>query len=150
MSSHFPMERPNKVAGRANKMRGVHLAIVVDNTEGEGNPGHRVKVKFPWMNDEESTFYARIAMPMAGDQRGTYFLPDKDDQLLCVFEHGEIDRPIIIGAVWNNKQKPPEKNESGKNNTKLIKSRSGHRLIFDDKDGEEKITIVDKKNKNKI
>src|SRR6185369_6993583 len=57
---------------------------------------------------------------------------------------------IVIGAVWSHKQMPAETNSSGKNNTKLIKSRSGHRLIFDDADGAETITIVDQTKKNKI
>ena len=87
---------------------------------------------------------------MAGKERGTYFLPEVDDQLLVVFEHGDINRPIVIGALWSKKQEPVEVNQSGKNNTKLIKSRSGHRIIFDDKDGAEKVTIVDSTKKNKI
>src|SRR5262249_14292035 len=82
--------------------------------------------------------------------RGTYVLPEIDDQVLVVFEHGDINRPIVIGALWSKKQEPVEVNQSGKNNTKLIKSRSGHRIIFDDKDGAENITIVDKTKKNKI
>jgi hypothetical protein len=52
--------------------------------------------------------------------------------------------------LWSKKQEPVEIHQSGNNNTKLIKSRSGHRLIFDDKEGAEKIVIVDKTNKNKI
>ncbi|HEV7559035.1 MAG TPA: phage baseplate assembly protein V, partial [Kofleriaceae bacterium] len=120
----LPIDRVMSSASRAGKLRGVHLAIVTDNAEGADNPGGRVKVKFPWMNADESTFFARIALPMAGNERGTFFLPEVDDQLLVVFEHGEIDKPVIIGAVWNNKQKAPETNESGKNQTKLIKSRS--------------------------
>ena len=44
----------------------------------------------------------------------------------------------------------PLLSESGKNNTKLIKSRKGHRVIFDDKDGEEKLIVVDRTKKNKI
>jgi hypothetical protein len=87
---------------------------------------------------------------MAGADRGTYVLPEIDDQVLVVFEHGDIGRPIVIGALWSKKQEPVEVNQSGKNQTKLIKSRSGHRIIFDDKDGAEKITIVDKTKKNKI
>src|SRR5579859_6147140 len=100
-----------------SKIRGVQLAIVVDNKDGGDNPGYRVKVKFPWLSDQESTFWARIAVPMAGNDRGTFVLPEIDDQLLVVFEHGEVDRPIVIGAVWNNKQQPVEVNASGKNNT---------------------------------
>jgi phage baseplate assembly protein gpV len=135
---------------RASKIRGVQLAIVIDNKDGEGNPGYRVKVKYPWLNEQEASFWARIAVPMAGPGRGTYVLPEIDDQVLVVFEHGDIDRPIIIGGLWSTKQQPVEVNESDKNNTKLIKSRAGHRIIFDDKDGAEKITIVDKTKKNKI
>src|ERR1043166_4063356 len=137
-------------ASRAAKIRGVQLAIVVDNKDGEGNPGYRVKVKFPWLNEQETTYWARIAVPMAGPDRGTYVLPEIDDQVLVVFEHGDINRPIVIGALWSNEQEPVEVNQSGKNNTKLIKSRSGHRIIFDDKEGAEKITIVDQTERNKI
>ncbi|HEX5064018.1 MAG TPA: phage baseplate assembly protein V, partial [Kofleriaceae bacterium] len=146
----FPIDRPMETALRAAKMRGVHLAIVVENKDGGDNPGYRVCVKYPWMNEQEKSFWARIAIPMAGKERGTYFLPEVDDQLLVVFEHGDINKPIVIGALWSKKQEPVEINESGKNNTKLIKSRAGHRIIFDDKDGAEKITIVDKTKKNKI
>jgi hypothetical protein len=66
------------------------------------------------------------------------------------FEHGDINRPIVVGSLWSRKQEPVEVNQSGKNNTKLIKSRAGHRIIFDDKEGAEKIIIVDKTKKNKI
>jgi phage baseplate assembly protein gpV len=135
---------------RTSKIRGVQLAIVVDNKDGQGNPGYRVKLKFPWLNEQESTFWARIAVPMGGSDRGTYVLPEIDDQVLVVFEHGDINRPIVVGSLWSRKQEPVEINQSGKNNTKLIKSRSGHRIIFDDKEGAEKIIIVDKTKKNKI
>ncbi|HET9623728.1 MAG TPA: phage baseplate assembly protein V, partial [Kofleriaceae bacterium] len=137
-------------ATRGAKIRGAQLAIVVDNKDGGENPGYRIKVKLPWLNDQESTFWARIAVPMAGAQRGTYVLPEIDDQVLVVFEHGDINRPIIIGAIWSNKHQPVETNQTGKNNTKLIKSRTGHRVVFDDKQGAEKISIVDKTKKNKI
>jgi hypothetical protein len=136
--------------GRASKILGVHLAIVVDNKDGDGNPGFRVKLKLPWLNDQETTHWARIAVPMAGPERGTYVLAEIDDQVLVVFEHGDIGRPIVVGALWSRKQEPVEINQSGKNNTKLIKSRGGHRIIFDDKEGAEKIIVVDKTRKNKI
>ncbi|HEY5925080.1 MAG TPA: phage baseplate assembly protein V, partial [Kofleriaceae bacterium] len=146
----FPIDRVMPQSLRAAKLRGVHLAIVVENTEGADNPGYRVRVKYPWMNEQEKSFWARIAIPMAGKERGTYFLPEVDDQVLVVFEHGDVNKPIVIGALWSKKQEPVEVNQTGKNNTKLIKSRAGHRIIFDDTDGSEKITIVDKTKKNKI
>src|SRR4030095_16822001 len=87
---------------------------------------------------------------MAGPSRGTYVLPEIDDQVLVVFEHGDIDRPIVMGSLWRKQQETVEIQQSANNNTKHIKSRSGHRIIFDDKEGAEKIVIVDKTNKNKI
>jgi phage baseplate assembly protein gpV len=135
---------------RVSKVRGVQLAIVVDNQPGADVGGYRVKLKLPWLTEQDTTFWARIAIPMGGPDRGTYVLPEIDDQVLVVFEHGDIERPIVIGALWSKKQEPVEVNESGKNSTKLIKSRCGHRIIFDDKQGAEKIVIVDKTKKNKI
>jgi uncharacterized protein involved in type VI secretion and phage assembly len=145
----FSVDKPMATAARAAKKRGVWLAIVVDN-QGNDNPAFRVRVKYPWLSDQEASFWARIAVPMAGADRGSYMLPELDDQVLVVFEHGDLDRPIVIGAVWSHKQPPVEHNTSGDNNTKLIKSRAGHRLVFDDERGAEMITIVDSTRKNKI
>src|SRR5471030_2814294 len=99
MSTFLPIDRMGPRAGRGAKLRGVHTAIVVENKDGGDNPGFRVKVKFMWMQDQDTTFWARIALPMAGKDRGAFLIPEIDDQLLCVFEHGDVDRPIIIGAV---------------------------------------------------
>ena len=70
----LPIDRVMPLALRANKLRGVHLAIVVDNKDGDGNPGYRVKVKLPWMNEEETTYWARIALP-DGRRRSRHVLP---------------------------------------------------------------------------
>jgi uncharacterized protein involved in type VI secretion and phage assembly len=99
--SFLRIDRPVPQAQRSAKMRGVQLAIVVDNKDGGDNPGYRVKIKLPSLNEQESTFWARIAVPMGGPDRGTYVLPEIDDQLLVVFEHGDFNRPIVIGALWS-------------------------------------------------
>src|ERR1700753_1156591 len=107
----------NRVMSRAQagaKIRGAQLAIVVDNKDGGDNPGYRVKVKFPWLNADESTFWARIAVPVGGAQRGTYSRPEHDAPLLCVFGHGDLDRPIVVGAIWSNQHQPVETNQTGK------------------------------------
>jgi uncharacterized protein involved in type VI secretion and phage assembly len=138
---------------RADRLRGVYLAIVTANTDNGGDSKYQVKVKFPWLpssSGQEETHFARIAIPMSGASRGSYFLPEVDDQVLVVFEHGFIEKPIVIGALWSAKQKPPEKNADGQNNFRVIKSRAGHRLIFDDTQGAERVILVDKSKKNKI
>ena len=156
---------------KEGKIFGVVAGIVISNKDPE-NLG-RVKIKFPFLSDENESYWARIATLMAGPERGIYFLPEVGDEVLVAFEHGDINAPYVIGFLWNNKQKPPETNSDGKNNIRKIRSRSGHEIIFNDDDtakkekveihtkaghkivlndsaGEEKIEIIDKTGSNKI
>lgn len=134
-------------AGR-NRIYGVVAGVVTNNQDPDGLG--RVKVRLPWLSDSDETFWARVAAPMAGNGRGLYLLPEVDDEVLVAFEHGSIDRPYILGALWNGQDKPPESNSDGKNNQRTLKSRSGHILRLDDTAGSEKIEIVDKTGKNSI
>ena len=109
---------------------GVVIGIVTNNQDPEGLG--RVKVKFPWRGESDESYWARIATLMAGKERGTFFLPEVGDEVLVAFDHGDIDHPYVIGALWNGVDKPPETNADGKNNIRKIKSRSGHEIIFDD------------------
>lgn len=127
---------------------GVTVGLVTNNKDPEGLG--RVKVKFPWLSAEEESYWARVLTPMAGNDRGIYFLPEVNDEVLVAFEQGDINFPYILGALWNGKDKPPGKNDDGKNNQRIIKSRSGHQIILDDTDGKEQIIIEDKTGKNKI
>lgn len=116
-------------------------AIVTNNNDPD-NLG-RVKIKYPWSLDNEESYWARISSPMAGNDSGTYFIPEVDDEVLVAFISGNIEYPIIIGSLWNQSDIPPEKNNDGKNNIRKIKSRSGHEIIFDDNDkGDTKLEIT--------
>ena len=99
--SFFRIDNPMSTATRGAKQRGIALGIVVDNKDGADNPGYRVRVKFPTLAAEEQSWWARIAIPMAGPERGTYVLPEIDDQVLVVFEHGDINKPVVIGSLWS-------------------------------------------------
>jgi uncharacterized protein involved in type VI secretion and phage assembly len=70
--------------------------------------------------------------------------------VLVAFEHGDVRLPYVIGALWNGKDLPPAANDDGKNNVRLIKSRSGHAIRLNDEDGKETVEIVDKTGKNSI
>ena len=131
-----------------SRFLGVAVGIVTNNQDPD-NLG-RVKVKFPWLSDEDESHWARILTPMAGNDRGLYFLPEVDDEVLVAFEHGRAEFPYVLGALWNGKDKVPETNDDGKNNMRTIKSRSGHIIRLDDTDGSEKIEILDKSGKNSV
>ncbi|MGB7442565.1 MAG: phage baseplate assembly protein V [Coleofasciculaceae cyanobacterium] len=131
-----------------HNFNGVTIGLVTNNKDPDGLG--RVKVKFPWLSQDEESYWARIVTPMAGNDRGIYFLPEVDDEVLVAFDQGNMALPYILGALWNGKDKPPTTNDDGKNNQRIIKSRSGHQIILDDTEGEEKIIIQDKTGKNQI
>lgn len=130
------------------KINGVVIGIVTNNNDPEDLG--RIRVKFPWLSNEDESNWARVATLMAGKERGIFFLPEIDDEVLVVFGHADINMPYVIGSLWNGKDVPPETNSDGKNNIRMIKSRSGHVIRIDDTNGKEKIEIVDKTEKNII
>lgn len=135
----FDLIESDREEMRGRRIEGIVLGIVTNNQDPE-NMG-RVKVKFPWLEEGDESYWARVATLMAGKDRGTFFLPEVEDEVLVAFDHGDIDHPYVIGTLWNGVDTPPETNENGKNNIRKIKSRSGHEIIFDDNDEEKKEKI---------
>lgn len=138
-------------APAANRIYGVVVGIVTNNDDRDGLG--RVRVRFPWLSESDESFWARVAAPMAGPDRGAYFLPEVDDEVLVAFEHGDVRFPYVLGALWNGQDAPPESeplSSDGKVVKRVIKSRSGHIIRLDDSDGAEKIEIIDKTEKNRV
>lgn len=113
-------------------INGVVIGIVTNNNDPEGMG--RVKLSFPWRLAEDESNWVRVATPMAGKERGMFFLPEVEDEVLVAFEMGDIHHPFVVGGLWNGKDATPETNSDGKNNIKIFKSRSGHQIIFNDDD----------------
>lgn len=125
-----------------NRLYGVYPALVadIDDPDGQG----RVKVRLPWLPDDDGGFsvWARIATLMAGANRGTWFIPDVDDEVLVAFEGGDPRRPYVVGALWNGQDAPPETMDGAGNNfIKSITSRNGVKITLDDNDGQEKLIL---------
>ena len=142
--------------GNTSKIYGVVPAIVTNIQDNEKLG--RVKVKFSWMPKSNGTElesdWVRLATPSAGAERGFFFTPEVDDEVLIAFEHGDVNFPYIVGSLWNGKDKPPKGTaeiiKSGTVNQRVVRSRSGHLIIMDDTQGEEQIIIQDKSQKNSI
>lgn len=118
---------------------GVVIGLVTNNQDPEGMG--RVKVQFPWRENPDESHWARVATLMAGKDRGSFFLPEVGDEVLLAFGNGDAANPYVIGALWNGKDQPPSKNEDGNNNLRMLKSRSGHQVIFDDSSNAGKLEI---------
>lgn len=119
---------------------------VVTNLNDPDDLG-RVKVKYAWLGEIES-WWVKVAAPMAGPNRGIYYLPEINDEVLIAFEHDDIHRPYIVGSLWSSTDKPPKKNSEatlgGKVNQRIVQTRAGHLILLDDKPGEEKVQVKTK------
>ncbi|MGY1701256.1 phage baseplate assembly protein V [Geodermatophilus sp. SYSU D00766] len=134
-----------QVAGEADResdgfITGVAVGEVTDNKDPESRA--RVRVRLPWQPDGATSHWARAAMPMAGGDRGTYFLPEVGDEVLVAAEQGDPSRLYVLGVLWNGNQKPPANNDDGANNTRVIKSRSGHTIRFNDDSAKPEIEVA--------
>jgi uncharacterized protein involved in type VI secretion and phage assembly len=125
---------------RGDRIQGVVTAVVTNNQDPE-NLG-RVKIRFPWLSDDEESSWARVAAPAAGDSSGVYFLPDVEDEVLVVFEHGHPGFPYVIGSLWSSARNPPETNDDGNNAKRTIQTPAGHVIRLDDTQDGEKIEII--------
>jgi len=147
---------------------GVRVGIVTDNDDPKDRG--RVKLRFPWREADDESHWARIATLMAGDEYGSYCVPEVDEEVLVAFAGGDVHQPFVLGSLWNGDNEPPQKADEDNDIRELV-SRSGHRLQFDDddtdgglrietneghkielddSDGSERIDIVDSSGDNRI
>jgi uncharacterized protein involved in type VI secretion and phage assembly len=106
---------------------------------------NRVQVRvlaFDGVSQQDAPMWARVVAPFAGDDRGTFFLPDVDDEVLVVFVQGDPRHPLVVGGLWNGSASAPASIESGgRNRYKRIKSRNGIVITLDDQSGQETLQL---------
>lgn len=117
---------------------------VVSNTDDPKDWG-RIKVKFPWMADDQESEWARVVSAGAGPEAGYFVVPEVNDEVIVAFEHGDFNRPYVLGAVWNGQDAvPPEGAGAAAGEKPLVRgwqSRTGHRMFMYD-NSEKKVEIV--------
>jgi uncharacterized protein involved in type VI secretion and phage assembly len=130
-------------ACKPTMMRGVVPARVVD--QNDPRKMGRIKIQYDWQESGE-TGWVRMVTPHAGSDRGFMFMPEKGDEVLVAFEHGDPERPYVLGSLWNGVDQAPREAFWGgdieNNDVKRIVTKSGHRIQFSDKEGKESIVIA--------
>jgi phage baseplate assembly protein V len=127
---------------------GLYEALVTAVNDAEEKQG-RIKVKFPWFDEQMETEWCRVRQFYAGNGYGAFFVPEIGDEVLVAFIQGDMRFPIILGGLYNGQDKPPTYRADDKDE-KLIRTKGGHQITFDDTSGKEKITIVDAQKNNRI
>jgi phage baseplate assembly protein V len=137
MRSHEPVRDLDR------KFYGVVEGIVVDNIDPDKQG--RIKVKFPWYDEGTVTEWCRVRQLYAGRGYGTFFVPEKDDEVLLAFIHGDMRMAIVLGGLYNGKDRPPsDRQKDDEKDEKVIRTKGGHQLMFDDTRDKEKIELVSK------
>jgi phage baseplate assembly protein V len=78
--------------------------------------------------DDQMEVECRMCNGYAGNGYGFYFVPQVGDEVLVAFTQGDMRLPMIIGGLYNGKDKPPVEDPQ----LRCIKTPSGHQLIFVD------------------
>lgn len=113
---------------------------VVENWDSK-HPG-MVKVElFLGEEGKNQTDWVRVAQPYAGNGFGFYFLPEVGDEVVLAFNLGDRDHPIVIGSLWNQVDKLPDKTAQEKNFVKRLRTKGGHELVFTEEGGKETLNL---------
>jgi phage baseplate assembly protein V len=128
-------------------MQGIAIGKITDNRDPEGMG--RVKLTFPWLDQSMQTDWIAVAQPHAGKDRGIYWMPEIDDEMVVGFLHGDIAKPIVLGALWNHVAPPPSRDPR----ERMIRSKNGHTIRFLDsteKNGDKGALVIEDAHKNMI
>src|SRR5262245_9966871 len=119
---------------------GCYVGQVTDIKDPDNQARVQVRlVNFDGVDDQDGPIWARLAVPLAGNNRGTFWIPDVNDEVLIAFINGDSRHPVVIGSFWNGQDSPPEQMDgAGSNFLKVFRSRNGVKLTLDDTDGQEK------------
>jgi uncharacterized protein involved in type VI secretion and phage assembly len=113
----------------------------------------RVRVQFIWQKEQDEelmTPWIRIAQPHGGNNKGFYFIPEIDEEVMVGFENGNAEKPYIIGTLYQKEQKPGENWYDEDNNIKAIRTRNGHTVEINDVEDGGFIKIYDHEDENYI
>jgi uncharacterized protein involved in type VI secretion and phage assembly len=114
-----------------SKIHGLVTAKVTDR-----NSLGQVRLKYPWLPGKNDGYWAPVATMMGGASRGSWFMPEKDDDVLVAFDHGDFDHPFVVGFLWNGQNKPPrlDPDADADPQRRILRSVNGHMIEIYDPD----------------
>jgi uncharacterized protein involved in type VI secretion and phage assembly len=126
----------SRLSSTDERYYGVYTGIVV---ESAGDDEGKVKLRFDWHGGRISD-WCRVATLYAGKGYGSLFVPEKDQEVLVGFFHGDMTYPYVLGGLYNAVDKPPTAPVNG-TDQKVVRTRHGHQLTFDDKSDQAAVRV---------
>ncbi|MEO1625053.1 MAG: phage baseplate assembly protein V [Bacteroidota bacterium] len=129
-----------------NRYFGKYRATVKDNEDPTGRG--RVKVEVPSVLQDVQA-WAEPCLPYAGNKVGLFCVPEVDSGVWVEFEGGDPSFPIYTGGFWGSEEVPVDtNNQAADHQRKIIRSKTGLQICFDDAD--EVLTLSDQDGSNII
>jgi Rhs element Vgr protein len=124
-------------------------AVIIDNKDPEQLG--RVRVQFLWQKEQDDSLmtpWIRIAQPHGGDNKGFYFIPEIDEEVMIGFENGNAEKPYVTGTLYQGEQRPDNDWYTDENEVKAIRTKNGHTIEIHDVEKGGFIRIYDNKKEN--
>ena len=131
--------RPKRTT-RKSEAGGPQTAVVIDQNDPEGHG--RIKVQYHWDRTGASTCWVRVLQQWAGNKIGAQFVPRPGMEVMIDFLEGDPDRPVLVGCLYNGKNKHPYDVPANLTQAGWRTGGGGglaHELLFEDKGGGEEI-----------
>jgi uncharacterized protein involved in type VI secretion and phage assembly len=112
------------------RLYGVFAGIVESNEDPEHEG--RVKLRFPWLDNATISDWCRVMQPYAGNAFGAVFVPETQCEVLVSFVHGDMNEPVVLGGMYNGVDKPPTFHDGTKQDVKMLMTKAGNTVRFDD------------------
>ena len=136
MNQHVFLERP------IGWLSAAHLARVVSLDDPEGLNRVQVRlISYAEIAGQDLPLWARVVAPFAGADRGAFFMPDIDDEVLVVFLQGDPRYPLVLGGLWSGLNAAPASIDAGGNIIKRLRSKNGIQITLEDQTGQETLTL---------
>ena len=111
----------------------------------------RVQIILRGFSADTDPMWVRMVQPAASASSGFFFLPEMGDEVIVLRGTGDVlEGMLILGCVYNGKNKPANTDNDGTNAVKEIRTKAGNAITFSDKAGDESISIVTKSGSLKI
>ena len=120
---------------------GVVEGLVADVADPDRQ--NRVRVRFPWFDDNAVSDWCRMANPFAGNGYGSTWTPEVGDEVLLAFVHGDMRLPVVLGGLYNGADKPADPRTDDQNR-KSFRTKAGHRIALDDSPGSPGVEVKTK------
>ncbi|WP_428070445.1 phage baseplate assembly protein V [Chryseobacterium gambrini] len=131
--------------GQTNSVSGLQIGVVTQIEEDPDNQ-FRIKVRIPTLSQSGEGVWARLANVFSGNEMGSFFIPNVNDEVIVGCLGNNPDTPIILGSLYSSQNAMPFPIEK-ENYTKAFVTKEGTKIQLDD---EKKSIELSTKKGNKL